>query len=237
MDCSAGSQHHQLQQLTGWEAVEKAIKDFDTGQVAMYRDDIDTLLVFDGLFSAAVTAFVIASYPLLQEDTTGAILVAVQQLVNQTAGYSVLGGTLVNTTAAPPAPTSPFKPTPGIVRVNTLWFSSLVVSLSAASLGIFVKQWLRAYLAFSTASPQGQLRAREFRHAGMEAWRVYGIAASLPLLIQAALGLFFTGLCYFTAEANESIGRTTFILVAAWGFMTSAILICPVFSSRCAYKT
>lgn len=46
MDCSAGSQHYQLQQLTGWEAVEKAIKDFDTGQVAMYRDDIDTLLVF-----------------------------------------------------------------------------------------------------------------------------------------------------------------------------------------------
>ncbi|KAI0340811.1 hypothetical protein BDW22DRAFT_1299146, partial [Trametopsis cervina] len=220
-----------------WEAVEKAIKEFDTEQVLTYKDDIDTLLVFDGLFSAAVTAFVLASYPLLQQDTTGAILVAVQQLVNQTAGYSILGGTLLNTTVTPPPAPPPFKPTPGVVRVNTLWFSSLVVSLSAASLGIFVKQWLRAYLAFSTASPQGQLRARQFRHAGMETWRVYGIAASLPLLIQVALGLFFIGLCYFTAEVDESIGKTTFILIAGWGFMTFAILICPVFSSGCAYKT
>lgn len=37
---------HPQSQLTGWEAVEKAINDFDTAQVAIYKDDIDTLLVF-----------------------------------------------------------------------------------------------------------------------------------------------------------------------------------------------
>ncbi|EEB93835.1 hypothetical protein MPER_07463, partial [Moniliophthora perniciosa FA553] len=51
-----------------WEAVLKAVGRYDDDMVKNWRDDIDTLLVFAGLFSAVVTAFAVESYKWLSED-------------------------------------------------------------------------------------------------------------------------------------------------------------------------
>ncbi|KAF9255211.1 hypothetical protein L218DRAFT_838420, partial [Marasmius fiardii PR-910] len=45
-----------------WDVLMKAIDTREDEQVEGYKDDIDTLLVFAGLFSAVVTAFTIESY-------------------------------------------------------------------------------------------------------------------------------------------------------------------------------
>lgn len=130
-----------------------------------------------------------------------------------------------------------FEPTPKAIRINVLWFASLVVSLSTASFAIQVKQWLRAYLSLATSSPQGRLRLRHFRRTGLETWKVFEIAAILPLLLQVALGLCFIGLCFFTASIHSSIGNTTLPLVIAWGVFSFLATIWPAFSARCPYKT
>ena len=44
------------------------------------------------------------------------------------------------------------------VRINALWFTSLVFALVTASLGMLVKQWLREYMAQDSISPEKHLR-------------------------------------------------------------------------------
>ncbi|KAI0337602.1 hypothetical protein BDW22DRAFT_1339434, partial [Trametopsis cervina] len=88
-------------------------------------------------------------------------------------------------------------------------FASLIISLATASFAILVKQWLRRYMVFTTSFPQGRLRVRHFRREGMETWYVLEIASFLPLLLQVSLGLFFLGLCYFTADVHSSVRNVT----------------------------
>ncbi|KAI0776496.1 hypothetical protein BC629DRAFT_1290650, partial [Irpex lacteus] len=218
-------------QLTGWVAVEKALKDFDEQEIGGYKEDIDSLLTFvspvpysaslidigakcTGLYSAVLTAFVIVSYPLLQDQ-------------DPTSGSMTTSSSL----------SSSFQPPLSAIRINILWFASLVISLATASFAILVKQWLRAYMAFATASPQGQLRVRHFRRSGLTAWRVFGIASSLPLLLQISLAFFFAGLCIFTWDVHPTLGKTTVPLVGAWAFLFLAVTIAPSFTARCPYTT
>ncbi|EEB98286.1 hypothetical protein MPER_02234, partial [Moniliophthora perniciosa FA553] len=51
-----------------WEKLMAEVEKYDDGMVKNWKEDIDTLLVFAGLFSAVVTAFLIESYQWLSED-------------------------------------------------------------------------------------------------------------------------------------------------------------------------
>ncbi|KAI0342207.1 hypothetical protein BDW22DRAFT_1331371, partial [Trametopsis cervina] len=154
----------------------------------------------------------------------------------QNANYTIQGDFIISTS---PASTSspPFEPSVNAIRINDLWAASLVISLATASFGILVKQWLREYMKFVTSFPQGRLRIRNFRRAGLETWKVLTIAACLPLLLQFALGLFFVGLCFYTAELHSSVRNTTLPLVAGWGFIFFFVTVSPLLSAHCPYKT
>ncbi|KAF9257020.1 hypothetical protein L218DRAFT_841639, partial [Marasmius fiardii PR-910] len=51
-----------------WDMILNAIENSDEDVAKGYKEDIDTLLVFAGLFSAVVIAFAVESYQWLQED-------------------------------------------------------------------------------------------------------------------------------------------------------------------------
>lgn len=164
--------------------------------------------------------------------TSSQTLVVMQQISLQMADPSYSPVVLdTNTT------TQLFRPSSADIRVNVLWFSSLIFSLITASFGILIKQWLREYLAVNNPSPYGRLRIRHYRYPGLRQWQVFEIAAVLPLLQQLALALFFVGLCYFTASVHESIGHTSLPLVSGWAFCFSTVTILPAFFPRCPYKT
>lgn len=179
-----------------------------------------------GLFSAVLTAFLIESYKNLQPQTDSQMLVVLQQIALQTSSYAIVNDMLNSTSQPMNVTVEPFRPADNDIRVNVLWFSSLVISLVTASFGILVKQWLREYLAVENHSPQGRLRVRHFRHPELVKWKVIEIAAVLPLLQQIALGLFLTELCYFTASVHKSVGRATLSLVLGWAlcFFTATFL-------------
>ena len=113
-----------------------------------------------------------------------------------------LNGNFINSTIPTPPP---FTPPRFATQVNTLWFLSLLISLITASFGILVKQWFHEYMARDTHDPAAQVKVRLFRDAGMQKWRVFEIAAFLPLLLQLALLLFFTGLGLFLHDINHVI--------------------------------
>ncbi|PSS37998.1 hypothetical protein PHLCEN_2v181 [Hermanssonia centrifuga] len=183
-----------------------------------------------------MTAFLIESYKNLSEDPTTTTNMLLQQISSQTNSYSIHDGFL-NSTARSTTSPQPFEPSLAALRVNILWFASLIFSLATASFSMLVKQWLREYMAGEFTSPQARLRVRQFRHPALSHWKVFEIAAILPILLQLSLGLFFLGLCFFTWSVHPSIGRTTTPLVAGWAFLFFFANVAPIFSSRCPYKT
>ncbi|KAK7677474.1 hypothetical protein QCA50_019587 [Cerrena zonata] len=220
---------------TGWGRISDLIRQYDRDRVEDVKEDIDTLLVFAGLFSAVITAFIIESYKTLQqqpEDTTNQILL---QLSAQLASLT-LSGNFANSTI--PAFTTPsFIPARLSVLVNTLWLLSLVFALITASLGILVKQWLHELMARDTQDPRQQVKIRFFREVGVQRWQVFEIAAALPLLLQLALLLFFVGLSAFLHDLNPVVTWVVTGVMIIWLSFYLFTTLAPAFSSQCPYKT
>ncbi|KAF9256187.1 hypothetical protein L218DRAFT_911627, partial [Marasmius fiardii PR-910] len=135
------------------------VNTLEEDSVKGYKEDIDTLLVFAGLFSAVVTAFAVESYHLL-----------------------------------PYSPPIPQPPDPSFVRINAFWFLSLTLALVDALFGLLCKQWVREHERQTrTHTPSQALALRWLRHQSFEKWHVPTILASLPILLEIALFLFFVG--------------------------------------------
>lgn len=185
-----------------------------------------------------LTAFLIESYKNLQEDPQQVIIGVLWQISLQTNSYTIAPGHLNSTTPFySDGARDSFAPSIAAERVNVCWFASLILSLSTASFGILVKQWLREYLAVDNAKPEERLRIRHHRFLGLKSWKLFEIAAFLPLILQLSLALFFVGLCFFTASVHRSIGTTSVVLVSGWALFFIFALLAPVLSSSCPYKT
>ncbi|KAI0759511.1 hypothetical protein BC629DRAFT_1246942, partial [Irpex lacteus] len=221
---------------TGWAAMAEDIRKYDEDKVKECRDDIDTLMTFAGLFSAAITAFLVESYQALlpnrADETLQVLRFIAQQNLIANGRNSSLDLALLPSVAA-----SGMASSNGLVLVNILWFASLISSLVAASFSMLVKHWLREYLAVNNPSAQARLRVRRCREPSLTVWKVFEIAAALPFLLQLALALFFAGLCIFTTSVHTTVGRTTTALVCAWAFCFLAVTMLPIFFPRCPYKT
>ncbi|EEB98162.1 hypothetical protein MPER_02379 [Moniliophthora perniciosa FA553] len=114
-----------------------------------WRDDIDTLLVFAGLFSAVVTAFVIESYKWLDKDPADTTVTLLTQLIS----VQVNGSQSVSF-----EPTQ-FKPDASSIRINVFWFLSLILSLTSALFGLLCKQWVREHQRDTTTRTPGEALA------------------------------------------------------------------------------
>ncbi|EKM56396.1 uncharacterized protein PHACADRAFT_194015 [Phanerochaete carnosa HHB-10118-sp] len=213
----------------------KTAREYDEEKVRDCKEDIDNNLVFACLYSAVLSAFVVESYSDLQPEPNAQITFLLERIAVQTQSYTITSGTLNSTARSLPIP-PPFTAPLWAVRVNGLWFASLIVSLATASFSILVKQWLREYLAVEYTAPQERLRTRQDRKPGIEKWKVFEIAAVLPILLQLSLGLFFIGLSIFTANVDKRMELTYVPLVSGWAFLLIAATLAPLVSPRCPYK-
>ncbi len=139
--------------------------------------------------------------------------------------------------AVPPAITS-FPLQTSDFWVNALWFMSLGLSLSTTLLAVLAKQWIHQYISVASAgSPRNRCRVRHFRYRALKKWHVPLIIDLLPVLMHAALGLFFTGLVIFLwSLSNVMAAHMAIIAIAAFG-VYSITNVLPVFYPDCAYKT
>ncbi|KAI0789666.1 hypothetical protein C8Q75DRAFT_701276, partial [Abortiporus biennis] len=200
----------------------------DENKINNCNSDIDTLLVFAGLFSAIIAAFTIESYKTLQEDPNDRSAALLAQILQQ----------LANSSSSQSLPTvSSFEASESAIRINVLWFVALICSLTAASLGIFVKQWLREYLHLGCTAPEERIRIRNARYEGLLRWKVFETAAILPFLLQVSLFLFFLGLSEFLRALNRIVWILTTVFIVIWLSSYVMILCIPAISSRCPYKT
>ncbi|TFK79419.1 hypothetical protein K466DRAFT_505594, partial [Polyporus arcularius HHB13444] len=131
-----------------WNETANILKAYSDELVDRWNKEIDNLLIYAGLFSAIQTAFNVELYKrLTPEPDPDPVLIALERISAQLSGFAV-NAAFVNSTQPRFALSSDVK-TPAvplwIVVLNALWFSSLISSLAAASIGIMVKQWLTEY--------------------------------------------------------------------------------------------
>ncbi|KAF9257467.1 hypothetical protein L218DRAFT_831797, partial [Marasmius fiardii PR-910] len=167
-----------------WHILMKTVDTLDEDLVKGYKEDIDTLLVFAGLFSAVVTAFTVESYHWLEEDPADKTVKLLTQISQQMSGQ-------ISTPFSP----QQFTPESSAVRINIFWFLSLTLALTDALFGLLCKQWVREHQReANTRTPSQALALRWLRYQSFEQWHVPAILASLPILLEIALFLFFAGL-------------------------------------------
>lgn len=186
-----------------------------------------------------LTAFTVESYVLLQPmpmDTTNALLAQMSaQLSSFTVNPSSVNSTQQQSVATQSQ--SIFRATLLAVWINTLWFSSLICSLSAASIGMMVKQWLHENELGLFGTSRDIARLRQYRYEALRKWHVGTIVALLPILLQLASALFLAGLLLLLWSLHYIVAAVASALVGALLVLTIATVLAPAFAPDCAYRS
>jgi hypothetical protein len=127
-------------------------------------------------------------------------------------------GVLADPNASIPSPIvkpPPFSPPRYAVWVNSLWFLSLVMSLSCALWATSLHQWARRYIRVTQparCSPEKRARIRAFFADGVDKMHMPWAVEGLPALLHLSLFLFFGGLVIFLFNVD----REVFLCVVSW---------------------
>ncbi|KEP46133.1 putative transmembrane protein, partial [Rhizoctonia solani 123E] len=223
-----------------WNIYMDEVEEHDNELVSRRQQSLDTLLLFAALFSAVLTAFLVESKDLLQQDpeiVSIALLLAIAQSQQRMElGLPAPQGSIT------PVSVPDFEPLWSARWVNGIWFTALGLSLSAALIAMLAKEWLSAYLSFRPRSARRRAFIRQSRLQGLEDWWALHIVDLLPTLLHASLLLFSVGLVIYlwdydvavAAVLSGVIGLTlTFYLVT--GILGATFEFCPFVTEVSGY--
>ncbi|PCH33017.1 hypothetical protein WOLCODRAFT_58646, partial [Wolfiporia cocos MD-104 SS10] len=204
------------------------------------KEEIDAFLTFAGLFSAVVSVYSVDEYQSLKSDTMDASQLILMRISTQLESLAANSGTkdLITPTSTVPAYSELNTSASFNSRVvNILWFSALMLALSAAAIGILVRQWLNYHVGHMTNTPYQSVRIWHFRHRGLVKWQVREIIALLPILLQVALALFLAGMVIKLWPIDEVVANVLAAqLIALSAFYVFTMFI-PLIYTRCPYKS
>ncbi|KAH9919590.1 uncharacterized protein B0H18DRAFT_881726, partial [Fomitopsis serialis] len=222
---------------------------YEKDRVERWRNEINTLLVFAGLFSAVLTAFLVQYYAVLlpAPDLNTMILDRILSLqlgnmatnaVVATANSSnpahmlmVLANSSSTNFTSPPA--SPPR------WIATLWFVALVFSLSSASVGLAVNQWLNFHAMEKAGLQDASQKAWtwQLRRRALDKWKVEDMVSILPFLLQVALVLFLVGIVGYLWELGFDIAVPSTVFVGILLLFLAFTSVSPTLDEYSAYKS
>ncbi|KAI0054493.1 hypothetical protein BV25DRAFT_1816980, partial [Artomyces pyxidatus] len=193
------------------------------------KGNTDGILVFTGLFSATVAAFIIESYKSLQPDSGDTTVLLLSQISQQLAAAA--NGTRLSL-PSPGPDSAPFHAASSSLRVNILWFISLILSLSCALIATLMQQWARRYLqgwarrylqgVQGPATPHRRGPIHAYLHMGLQTFRMASMIEALPALLHISVFLFFAGLVDFIFQINTTVAWAALAFVI---FVAAAYLL------------
>ncbi|THH10715.1 hypothetical protein EW146_g8286 [Bondarzewia mesenterica] len=218
-----------------WSIYVNESQKFDKALVESWKGDMDANLIFAGLFSACVTAFLIQSYQLLQPGSNSinaSLLSQISQAMSGSTNRSTDSASLPSASTDSSIPAS-------AIRVNILWFLSLLSSLLCALCATLIQQWARNYTqAIERRSlPHQRGRIRAFLFHGIQQSRLKAFVDGVPTLLHLSLFLFFGGIYDFLAPINEPIALMVLIVVSIYGAGYILIGLQPLFGLDIPYQT
>ncbi|TFK78744.1 hypothetical protein K466DRAFT_467144, partial [Polyporus arcularius HHB13444] len=224
-----------------WGLCATTVKNHSDEMLKRWEDEINMLLTFvraAGLFSAALTAFNVQSYLLLQPDSGEATVQALAHISAQLSSFSV-NQAFINSSAPvfTRASDSAFSAPLYAIWINALWFPALICALSASSIAVTVKQWLYQYKQGLSGTSREISRLRQYRYENLLGWRVPEIIAVLPILLQIALSLFLGGLLILLWSLHPLVAIIASVLVGMLGLFHFVTTILPTFRPDCSYQS
>ncbi|KAK7063855.1 hypothetical protein R3P38DRAFT_2593705 [Favolaschia claudopus] len=221
---------------TMWSVYMNQVERHNKVLVECWKADMNSILIFAGLFSGSLTTFLVESYSTLSppkppDPTQAALLLALQQLVSQsTTNYTL---------PVSPSSSPPFSPPTSALICNILWFLSLGFSLSCALSATLVDQWARNYILATESRPSLHKRARisAYLHRGVQRFHMNTVVELIPTLLHISLLLFFAGLVEFLQPINTIVSNLMLGMLLLCGTLYLLITFLPIFYSDCPYRT
>jgi hypothetical protein len=191
-------------------------------------------LLKTGLFSATVAAFIIESYKNLSPNSGNQTVTLLGQISQQLAGVPL--ETAQNVTASINAS---FKPTNSAIRVNVLWFLSLVLSLTSALSATLLQQWARRYLELTQhrGAPHKRARIRAYVFDGVQGTNMYRAVEAMPLLLHISVFFFLAGLIDFLFPINDTVAFYILGYISAFVSVYAILTVLPNLILNCPYRT
>ncbi|KAH9925986.1 uncharacterized protein B0H18DRAFT_876746, partial [Fomitopsis serialis] len=222
---------------------------YEKDRAERWRNEINTLLVFAGLFSAVLTAFVIQYYAVLlpAPDFNTAILELISAQLGNTATNTVVAAANASNAALVPmiltnSSSTNFKfPSPPAAPrwIAALWFVALIFSLSAASGALAVNQWLNFHATEQAGLQDASQKVWtwQLRRHALNKWQVENIASILPFLLQVALVLFLVGIVGYLWELGFDIAVPSTVFVGALLLFLAFTSVSPALVNYSPYKS
>ncbi|KAI0801384.1 hypothetical protein C8Q74DRAFT_1400704 [Fomes fomentarius] len=227
------------ERTAAWAHSAEIVKTYNDELVTRWKEEMDTLLVYAGLFSAVLTAFNVQSYQLLQPEPTDPTVTILNQISAQLNSFS-LNPSFVNSTQPPLSAADlnpPFRAPWSAVWINSLWFSSLVCSLASASIALMVKQWLHELSIGVSGTSRESARIRQYRLNSLKRWHVGSIVIIIPVLLQLALFLFLVGLVILLWTLHGTVAAVATTLVWTLFVFVATTTLLPVLRVDCCYRS
>ncbi|KAI0252036.1 hypothetical protein BJV78DRAFT_386609 [Lactifluus subvellereus] len=211
---------------------EKAEK-HDEKMTERWKGDAEGILVFTGLFSAALAQLLVGSLQNLRLSSQDASSFYLARIYQLTPGSNPSSVTL------PPDP-SQFLTPKSAIWTNTLWSLSLVISLTCALLAILLQQWARRYIRITQKAddPQRRARIREFMFQGSKKrLPLRFMLELLTALLHIAVFLFLAGFIVYLFTFNRFVAMTAAVSAGACTMLYLSISFAPIVFHDSPYYT
>ncbi|KAJ7182401.1 hypothetical protein C8R43DRAFT_865677, partial [Mycena crocata] len=190
-----------------WKLYMDLANAFDKRLAKLFDSDLDPLLIFAGLFSAILSAFLIEIRKDLQQD--------LQTVTNDLLVTLIQSQHSVTTPQLPQSGT--FVPTLSSRWVNGLWFISLMFSLVSALGASVAKGWVTQFSSTVSGSSWHDASLHRQRLRILKQWHLQLIIEFLPILIHIAFFLFAAGLIVLLFDDDKPIGIAILVLTGLVG--------------------
>jgi hypothetical protein len=145
--------------------------------------------------------------------------------------YEVLADPNTTRAPTPVAKPAPFSPPRYAIWVNSLWFLSLVISLTCALLATSQHQWSRRYIRvaqLARCSPEKRARMRAFFADGVDKMHIPWAVEGLPTLLHLSLFLFFGGLAIFLFNIDHAVFSCVIWWIGLFSMVYGLITVMPI---------
>ncbi|KAJ7106794.1 hypothetical protein C8R43DRAFT_845308, partial [Mycena crocata] len=215
-----------------WSIYVGEAERYDKSLVESWKADMEGMLIFSGLFSASLTAFLIESYRTLQPDNGNMAVQLLTQISQQLVAIS-------NNSSLKFPEVTEFQTSQTSLVCNTLWFISLSLSITCALLATLVEQWAREFLHKTERRPSPVRRGRvfSFLYFGVRRFGMHAVVDMIPLLLHVSLMLFLAGLIAFLHPINRIMMLLISVVLAGFLLLYAGLTLSPVLTLDSPFRT
>ncbi|KAH6910614.1 hypothetical protein BKA70DRAFT_88778 [Coprinopsis sp. MPI-PUGE-AT-0042] len=179
-----------------WSLYLKEASDLAKAQTELWKTGLDSLLLFAGLFASVVSAFVIESRKELRMDDQ-------EQLIRN----------IYNIQLGEKPQEDNYKPSMDDLWINGLWFTSLLITLLSAIVGVLAKSWLVKYVPLAAREDFEEAYRRWTLERSVTQWHMEWVFTMLPLFVQLAFFLFAAGFTIQCFKDHQTLGCVVLAIV------------------------